>query len=575
MRIVRRLLPFLIILVLLSLVWVWWNRPEKVDMAGYVPADALLYLEANGLPQLVHGLTHTDGWRALSAPAGINSGLGDVGWLSRLASWTSIGPADTIVYSRMQVAAVVLGVTAADGGETLNVKPRVALIVETHSNASRTLATIEKHVGNFARRAYDDLHIDKKDIDGARWIIWSSPSTDRRIISAITGSVAIIGNDEAAVQACLAVRRGDRPSLAGNLELAEARRRVANNESLAFGFMSSKGAASLLEVAAAVYVGQVSEDPTTQSLAANILPQIATKIVGSIGWSTRPVNGGIEDVYFISVTNDAAARLRASLAPASNSSVPAFGLLPADIYSATHYSTRDALTAWRALSFSISSQLDPVLAVMVAPFLKATLHPYGIEEPDSFLQSVGPEIVTARIENGDNNSVLIVEVRDEKSLRDFVTKRLGTVTPQVERVGDWEILSSTDVSRGAASFVGGYLLMGTKDSLRRCLSARQWEQTLSGSENFQTSLARASLPGPSHVLTLTRDSIPAREFIVFIARQPATHGQPINVHELDMKADQLPFAVSEMKFVESGIERRTRSTFGLLGTLATQFETKN
>ena len=575
MRIVRRLLPFLIILILVSSVWVWWNRPRRVDMAAYAPADSLLYLEANSLPQLVRGLTKTDGWRALAAPVGLSADLGDMGWIGRITSWTGIGPADTIVYSRMQVAVVVLGLTAADGGETLNVKPRLALIVETHSSAGRTLATIEQHVGNFARRAYDDLQVEKKDVDGTQWIIWSSPSSDRRIISAIAGSVAIIGNDESAVRACQAVRRGDRPSLAGSLELEDARRRLVNDASLAFGFMSSKGAASLFEVAAAVYVGQISEDPTTQKLSANILPQIASKLIGSIGWSTRSANGGIEDAYFIEVTNDAAARLRASLAPALPTNVAAFGFLPSNTYSVTHYSTRDALTAWRALSFSISSPLDPVLAVMVAPFLRATLRPYGIDETDSFLQYVGPEIETARIDYAENRSVLIVEVRDESALRGFVTKRMGTKTPQVERVGNTEILSSTDVSRGAASFSDGYLLLGTKDNLRRCLLAKQQESTLSSSGIFSKSLATASLTGPSHVFTFTSDSRQARDFIIFAARHPATHGQPFNMHELDLQIEQLPIAYTKMRFVENGIERTTKSTFGLLGVLATQFDTKN
>ena len=574
MRIVRRLLLILIILLTMSAALVWWNRPRRVDMATFVPADALLYLEANSLPQLVGGLTQTDGWHNLAGPAGLNSRVGYVGWLGRLASWTGIGPADTIVYARMQVALVVLGVTAADGGETLTVKPRVALIVETHSNSGRALATIEKHVGKFAVRAYDDLRIDKMYSDGARWIIWSSPSTDRRIIAAITGSVAIIGNDETAVKACLAVRRGDRPSLAGNFELEDARRRLSNDESLAFGFISSRGSANLMELATAIYMGQVSEDQTTQSIAANVLPQIATKIVGSIGWSTRLVKGAIEDSYFISITNDAAARLRGSLAFAAQTSLPAFSFLPSDIYSVTRYSTRDALTSWRALSFSISSQLDPVLAVLVAPLLKATLRPYGIDEPDLFLHSVGPDVLTSRIEKDESTSVLIVEVRDEKTLRNIVVKRLGLTIPQVERVGDTEILASTDVSRGAASFVGEYLLLGTTDNVRRCLLARSRTQTLNESDTFQASLARASLAGPYHVLTLTKDSIPAREFIGYVARQPTTPGQPINNRELDMKIEQLPFAFSEMNFVEGGIERKTWSTFGLLGVLVTQFEAK-
>lgn len=575
MRLLRRLIPFLLILLIFIVVWVWWNRPKKVDMAAYVPADALLYLEANSLPQIVQGLTQTEGWKALAEPAGVKAGLGSASWLSRLGTWIGIGSTDTIVFSRMQVAAVVLSVAAADGGETLNVKPRIAIVVETHTGAGRTLAFIEKRVGNFAHRAYPDAQVETRDIDGAHWIVWSSMSSERRIFAAVVGSVAIIGNHETAVQACLAVMRGQRPSLAGNLELEEARRHLATSDSLALGFMSSQGAANLFEIGAAVYMGQISEDAATQGVAANILPKIASKIVGSVGWSTRLAQGRVEDDYFISTTNDAGARLRSALAPAPANAIKEAALLPVDTYSLTRYSTHDPLSAWRGLSFSLSSQLDPVLAVMVPPFLKATLHPYGIEEPDPFLQAVGPILVTARLENGGKNTVLLVEVRDEKALREFVLKKLGPTKPQVERVGEAEMLSAIDEKLGAASFVDGLLLMGPKESIRRCLSARYGQPTLLDSRAFQTTLGTASLASPSHVVTLTRDSQAARDFMVFVANQHSTHGRPINVQVFETTLGQLPYAVSEMKFVDGGIERRTTSSFGLLGVLARQFSTKN
>jgi hypothetical protein len=574
MRRLRRLIPFLLILILISGLWIWWNQPKKVDMASYVPADALLYLEVNSLPQVANGLTRSDGWKALSEPAGIKSKFGNAGWLSRLANWTGIGSTDTIVFSRMQVAAVVMGVAAAGSGETLNVKPRVALIVETHAGENRTLVSIEKHVGNFARRAYTDPRIEKREINGAHWIVWSSTENDRRIFVAIVGSVAVIGNHESAVEACLATMRGQRPSLSGNSEMLEARRRMAHDDNLAFGYMSSEGATSLFEVAAALYLGQVSGNETAQGIAASILPQVAKKIIGNVSWNTRLVLGAVEDEYFISTTNDAGSRLRSALNLAPASPIPAAEFFPTDIYSITRYSTRDPLTAWRGLGLSVSSQLDPVLAVMVPPFLKATLTPYGIQDPDTFLKSIGPTVVTARLENEGENSILLVEVKDETALRDLVSKRLGTPTPHIENVGDAELLTSTEAEPGAASFVGGYLLMGPRETVRRCLDARRQKLTLFGSAPFQAALTTMTQDDPTHVMTFTRDSNAALRFILFLASQPATHDKLPNDLELESRAGQLPYSTSEMRFVEGGIKRRTKSSFGLLGVLAMQFATK-
>ncbi|HEX8748256.1 MAG TPA: hypothetical protein VF717_13865, partial [Pyrinomonadaceae bacterium] len=59
----RKLIAFAIALVVVAALWLWWNRPQRVDMAGYVPADVLVYLEANNLPEIVQGLSRTDAWK--------------------------------------------------------------------------------------------------------------------------------------------------------------------------------------------------------------------------------------------------------------------------------------------------------------------------------------------------------------------------------------------------------------------------------------------------------------------------------------------------------------------------------
>src|SRR5215211_5695292 len=213
MKFLRKALLILLALLLVLAVWVWWNYPRKVNMTAYVPADTLVYLEANDLPDIATGIINTDAWKALAPAAGIKSNLGNLGWLSRLASWTGIGPADGVVLSRAQVAVTVLGLEAADAGETLKIKPRYALVVETHTGESRVRSAVENRVGDFARRAYGEPRVEQKELDGAKFTTWIAPDGERRIVSAVMGSVAVIGNDEGVVQACLAVRRNERPSL--------------------------------------------------------------------------------------------------------------------------------------------------------------------------------------------------------------------------------------------------------------------------------------------------------------------------------------------------------------------------
>ncbi|HEY0404101.1 MAG TPA: hypothetical protein VGC89_00125 [Pyrinomonadaceae bacterium] len=580
----RKFLIALGVLVIILGLWLWWNRPQRVDMAGYVPADSLIYLEANNLPEIASEVTQTDAWKALAPPAGIKANLGNYGWLSRLAAWTGIGPADAVVLSRAQIAVTVLGFDAADAGETLKIKPRYALVAETHTGASRVQTAIDKRVGDFARRAYGEPVVERKEVGGVELKTWRAPEGERRIVTGVLESVAVIGTDEATVLACLAVRRGERPSLAGNPQLEAMRQRLDGANALAFGYVSSAGAAKLLEVAATVYAGQLLSDPRAQGLAASTLPGLANKILGSAGWSARLSNGMVEDRYFITLQNGVTSILREMLATANDPATSAGELLPAETYSVSHYNYRDPAAAWRGLNLALSTQLDTLGAVFVSQLLKEALKPYGIEEPDVFLRSIGPNIITARLNEpnsaaannqkseGSSSSmtVTIVEVKDEKALREFVMKRLGA-QPRRERVGEAEMLVSQSKDRGAACFIMGRLLMGPAQHVRRCLEARERGETLAAAADFRKAASVIESQAPANTVTYTSDAAPAHAFISSIAAQKAVREGEPNASELARALENLTFAVSETRLVENGFEKTTRSSFGQFGTLAAQF----
>jgi hypothetical protein len=568
MKFLRKALLVFLALLLVLAVWVWWNYPRKVNMTAYVPADALVYLEANDLPDIATGVINTDAWKALAPAAGVRSNLGNLGWLSRLASWTGIGPADAVVLSRAQIAVAVLNLEAADAGDTLKIKPVYAVVVESHTGEGRLQSAVEKRVGEFARRAYGEPRVEAKEVWGARVTTWSSPDGARRIVAAVAGSLAVIGNEESAVQACLAVRRGERPSLEGSPRVEEMRRRVGGGDGLAFGYVSPEGAARLLEMATAAYAGQISQDPRAQSAAASMLPPLAKKILGGAGWSARLAEGGIEDRYFLALENGVAERLRPALGARAAGASASSELLPADTYSLSRYSYDDPARAWRGLNDALASQADALGSILITRLLAVSLRPYGIEEPDNFLRAIGPEIVTARLDDTGSSTVTVVQVRDEKTLRDFIARRIGP-KPRVERIGDAELLLSDNEKHDAASFVGGYLIMGTAENLRQCLEARAAARTLAGDDDY----LRTALPAgePANVSTFTADAAPARTFITALATQRGVSERPADFAQLEEALGRLRYAVSVTRLADRGFERITRSSFGQFGALASQF----
>ncbi|HYY96458.1 MAG TPA: hypothetical protein VE713_18275 [Pyrinomonadaceae bacterium] len=575
MLIVRRVLIAVFVLAAAVFAWLWWTRPVKVDMAAYVPADSIVYFEAGSLKEITEAVTSTDDWRELAPPAGAQADAGRRGWLTDLLSFTGAGPSDAVVLARAQVAVAVLGFDAAEeSDETLKYTPRAALVAETHTSEWRVKSAVEKLVGDFARRSLGASDFERKEVEGATVYVWSAPSGERkRIVAAVSESLAVVGNDEGAVRACLDVRRGARPSLASNEELEEMRARLRADTALAFGFAPQGSAAKVVEVFAPAFVGGISQKANVQSVLATVLPQLINQTIGSAGWSARVAGGRIEDDYFISLPGQMSERLRAPLAQGGaadfNSQPGAADFLPPDTHQFSLYNFRDPLTAWRGLDAALSAQVDVSRAMVITLALEALLKPYGIEQPREFLLACGPEVATARLEESSEGKVLVARVRDRAALDGQVRAYLGR-SVLVERVGDADVLVSKDAERGAAAFVGDYLLLGSEEDVRRCVGAHVEGRTLKGAEAFKAA-AQNFFDGPPLALTLTDDRDSVRSTLSYFTRRVGNQNAQTNQAALEEALARRAYSVSETRLTDGGFEKKTRSPFGLFGEVVTRF----
>ena len=134
--------------------WLYLNRPNRADMAAYAPADSLAYVEAGSLTELAEGVEGTTAWKSLAGLIGARSNLVPGQWWIRIARWTGIGSAETIVIARSQVAIVFTGAEVSEVGPSLNVKPLAALVIETHTSQRRMRPVLEQQIEAFARRIY-------------------------------------------------------------------------------------------------------------------------------------------------------------------------------------------------------------------------------------------------------------------------------------------------------------------------------------------------------------------------------------------------------------------------------------
>ncbi len=559
------LLPLLLVALLVA--WLYWNRAGHTDMATYAPADCLAFVEANDVTEVAQGIEGTQAWNALAGPVGARSSVLPNRWVMRLARWTGIGSAPAILLARSQVAIVFTGAHTSQAGPTLTIKPLVTFVIETHTTQRRMRPIVEQHIEDLAKRIYGQPILSHKQVDGVDLSEWSSGDGSRHIAAAFAGTVAIIGNDEASVVQCVEAREGKRAALSGEKQLDDLRKRVGAQSAGVFGFVSKSGVKSLLQ-AYALYRAGSSSDAVTVS---QIFSETIGNLVDGLGWSSRFVDGTVEERCSIMLSAGVADKLRGSFVPEDRLALGDLPFVPADAHSVSLYHFRDVEGIWRDLNSIIASHADLIGALATRPLLRSLLKPYGIDDADSFVHSVGTRIQTIRLEET-SPSVLIAEALDRQGLRKVALQRLGA-KPKTETVGEFELLlSSTD--NWAASFADNYFLSGPAEAVRRCLQAKTQSKLLTATDAFRKSQRLIDLTLPITVLTFSNDQKAAISFVELFSDHERS-AFSTSAPAIDQASQSLPFTVSVVILRDVGLEWTSRSSFGLLGSLLVTLTPEN
>jgi hypothetical protein len=550
-----------IVLVLLGVTavvvgWLVWNRTTPTDLSTYAPADCLAFVEVNDLTAAAHGLESSAAWQALAGPIGARSSLLPSRWLIRLARWTGIGSTDAILLARAQVAIVFTGAEANQAGPTLTIKPLATLVIETHSTQRRIRPTIERHIGDLARRVYGEPVISRKEIAGVDLSEWSSADGSRHIVAAFADTVAIIGNDEPSVLHCLEARQGKRAALAGEKQLDDLRKRLDAPNASVFGFVAKTGVKALLQAFA--LRGASSANDLTAS---QIFSDTVGGLVDGLGWTSRFIDGMAEDRSSITLAQGVADKLRSSFVPDNQLALADLSLVPVDSHSISLYHFRDVEGLWRDLSGVIASHSDLIGAIAARPVLRGILKPYGITDAEAFVHSSGTRIETIRLEEN-SPAVLVTDAFDPPGLRKLMQQRLG-LNPKSEKVGDFELLlSSTD--NWSATFAGNQFLIGPAEAVRRCLQAKT--QSITSSDAFRKSQRLIDVSLPLSIVTFTKEQHGAISFVEVFSEQERS-AFSTNAAAIEDASRSLPYAVSVVMLKDSGLEWTSRSSFGLVGSL--------
>ena len=556
----RNIIGALVILVACFALWIYWNRTVKTDLSNYAPADLLAYIEASDLAEVAGGVTNTQAWKSLADPVGAPASLTPNRWLIRLARWTGIGSTDTVLFARSQVAIVLGGAEGTQEGSTLTIKPLMTFIIDTHTSQRRMRATVERHVEELARRLYRNPVFVRKQIQGADLQEWQTSDGTHAIVFTFVDTVVIISNDETSVLHSIDARVGRRASLMGAGDLATARLNLNAANAPLFGYVSQSGVKSLLQ-AFALYRSGPSPDAVT---AARVFSDTVGGLIKSIGWTSRFVDGGVEDRSSIALADGVADKLRSSMSPERGPDVTKLPFIPKEIHSLSLYQFRDPSNFWVDLNATVSSHTDLIGAVAARPMLRALVKPYGIDDADSFARGVGPRLQTVRLEK-DSPAVLIAEVFDRPALRKAIAPRFGP-SPKTEMIGEAELLLSPK-DNWAAAFIENSFLIGPDDLVRKCLQVRGSSDSVSSNDRFRKSQQLVDVSLPLTSITFTDDQQAAISFVEAFSN----HDRPAfatNAAAIEAATGALPFAASASLLKAQSLEWTSRSSFGVVGSLA-------
>src|SRR5215470_3873165 len=169
----RRTVALLVLLAVAAFAgWILWNHPSEADMAAYVPADCLAFVESNDLERVATHISSTNAWRALAVPIGARENLLPHRWLARLARWTGMGSTESVIFARSQVAFVLTDAQTKQTRNVLTVKPVAALILETHTTQKRVRPVLEKLIEDFANRVVGPTVRQNKQDNGIDVLEW-------------------------------------------------------------------------------------------------------------------------------------------------------------------------------------------------------------------------------------------------------------------------------------------------------------------------------------------------------------------------------------------------------------------
>jgi len=491
---------------------------KATDPRTVIPGDALVYLESKDLGTTLAAITDNPKFEAAAKSKPNLSALNGV-----------------------KVSIAVTGFETSQEAVTeenavLNFQPRFVAVAETNAWGWQATNFIENQLGEFVNNVYDgEVEMQTTPRDDGKFYVWTAQD-GRKAFALQQGSLVFFGNDESAIERCQAVKRGEAESIAKNSKVTD------DDGRLAFGYVSPEGVGQIANIAGVSLAMGASEEEEVKSFVARVLPEVLRNSVKELTWSAARTGQGIEDKVVITLDDESSHVFSETIVPSQSGSTQQTDLIPASASSSTRYVIKDPQIAWRSLVLTAKKKTDEASGALIAAFSGSLFEPYGIEDPEAFLSAVGQQLVTVKIGSDGEDAAVIASIKDQAKVRASLAKEINFAKAP-EKISGADVWKSEDGDT-AAAIVDDRLIVGDADTVLKCL-----ETTQSGT------MAQAFAGSDAVATTVGNESDPSAKIIELFSER-TNENEPLTSQYR-----------TETRFNKNGVERRTISDFGLLGSI--------